>query len=336
MLRRYIYFIGLQDPKAPVSFYCVQGGSGGSIRQSCPGFIDRGVAISNSWPQTASATKYAVQWTYAGSLVPAGSPTPTSVSRLLYSFTLAGNYDVNTPTGCLMALGPANGALVDSFCIARDPANVYGADNFLATAPIVALDARGPGQHTALVATFDMVIFAFDPNNLAAGPLYVINPLAAGTSKSVACDFMSMTSGGSLLIPAWDDNDSKWAAFAVPGVLKIPTYPSLTSSPSPSPTPTPSPLLPAPTAASGLSGGAQAAISIVVIGLAAATGAFLWFGGIAKVQAAFSSYSRVGGSAGFSSSSAGFSSSSYGKATAPTAGAYSSSPPAWRAYNYSS
>ena len=272
--------------------------------------------ISNSWPQTASATKYAVQWTYAGSLVPAGSPTPTSVSRLLYSFTLAGNYDVNTPTGCLMALSPANGALVDSFCIVRDPANAYGADNFLATAPIVALDARGAGQHTALVATFDMVIFAFDTNNLAAGPLYVINPLAAGTSKSVATDFMSMTSGGSLLISAWDDNDNKWAAFAVPGVLKIPTYPSLTSSPSPP--------LPVPTAASGLSGGAQAAISIVVIGLAAAIGAFLWFGGIAKVQAAFSSYSRVGGRAGFSSSSAGFSSSSYGKATAPTAGAYSS------------
>ena len=268
--------------------------------------------ISNSWPQTASATKYAVQWVYAGSLVPAGSPTPSSVARLLFSFTLSGNFDINAPTGCLMTLSPSNGALLDSFCIVRDQAGVYGVDNFLATAPIVAIDARGPGQHTALVATFDMVIYAFDPNNLAAGPLYVINPLKAGASKSVATDFMSMTSGGSLLISAWDDNDNTWAAFAVPGVLKI--------------APVPGPAA----AASGLSGGAKAAIAIVVIGLAAATGAFLWFGGIAKVQAAFSAYSRVGGRGGFSSSSTGFSSSSYSKATAPTAGAYSSIP---RTYN---
>jgi hypothetical protein len=265
-----------------------------------------------------------VQWVYAGSLVPAGSPL-SSVARLLFSFTLSGNYDINAPTGCLMALSPSNGALLDSFCIVRDPAGVYGVDNFLATAPIVAIDARGPGKHTALVATFDMVIYAFDPNNLAAGPLYVVNPLKAFDSKSVATDFMSMTSGGSLLISAWDDNSNTWAAFAVPGVLNIaPLIPT----PTPNPTPVPPP--PASTAASGLSGGAKAAIAIVVIGLAAATGAFLWFGGIAKVQAAFSSYSRVGGRGGFSSSSTGFSSSSYNKATAPTAGAYSSIP---RTYN---
>ena len=295
--------------------------------------------ISNSWPQTASATKYAVQWVYAGSLVPAGSPL-SSVARLLFSFTLSGNFDINAPTGCLMALSPSNGALLDSFCIVRDPAGVYGVDNFLATAPIVAIDARGPGQHTALVATFDMVIYAFDPNNLAAGPLYVYNPLKAGASKSVATDFMSMTSGGSLLISAWDDNDNTWAAFAVPGVLFFPASPTRTPSPppptptrtrtrAPATTPTPT-FVPATTAAAGLSGGAQAAIAIVVIGLAAATGAFLWFGGIAKVQAAFSSYSRVGGRGGFSSSSTGFSSSSYSKAIAPTAGAYSSIP---RTYN---
>ncbi len=307
-------------------FYCVQG-TGGSRGSPCPGFTngDRGAVISNSWPQTASATKYAVQWVYAGSLVPAGSPNPTSVARLLFSFTLSGLYDIKAPTGCLMTLSPANGALLDSFCIARDPDGVYGVDNFLATAPIVALNARGPGQHTALVATFDMVIYAFDPNNLAAGPLYVYNPLAAGSNKSVATDFMSMTSVGSLLISAWDDNDNKWAAFAVPGVLKPPPTPSQT--PTPSLTPPPAP---APTAASGLSGGGKAAIAIVVIGLAAATGAFLWFGGIAKVQAAFSSYSRVGGRGGFSSSSTGFSSSSYSKAIAPSAGAYSSIP---RTYN---
>lgn len=69
---------------------------------------------------------------------------------------------------------------------------------------------------------------AFDPANLAAGPLYRLNPLLPGTSGTVSCDYMSMTAGGSLLLVGWRDDTKMYTAIAIPGALRAP--PSSTSS----------------------------------------------------------------------------------------------------------
>jgi hypothetical protein len=259
-----------------------------------------GVDIKTLWTAVGETTPFPIQWVFAGSIVPGAG---NSVSRLLFSFTLSGSFQPENPTGCVMALSPLTGALLDSYCIPRDLSGAFGVDNFLATAPIVALDARGTGAHTAIVAQFDLIIFAFDPNNLQQGPIYVANPLKAGAADSVATDFLSMTQGGTLIVPAWDDTDKTWSVFAVPGVLKI-----------------------APTngggavASTGLSTGQKAGIAFGVIFAVAGVAAFWYFGGVAKVSAAFSGMS--GG--GYSSVGRPAFSSSYSKATPATASAYSS------------
>lgn len=297
-----VYWVGLKDPVRPAVLYCVLG-AGAQAGQACPGFAGTGkgpgVDIKNLWQAAGQSSPFPIQWVFAGSIVPAGN----AVGRLLFSFTLSGNYQMEAATGCIMALSPASGALLDSYCVPRDPAGVYGVDNFLATAPIVALDARGVGAHTAIVSQFDMITLAFDPNNLAAGPLYAATPLPAGNADSVASDFLSMTAGGTLLIPAWNDDDADWSVYAVPGILKL--------APSGGPT-----------AATGLSGGQKAGIAFGVIFAVGALGAFWWFGGVEKLRGAlggvsFGGSSAVGG-AGFSSSS------SYSRVSAPSASPYKS------------
>lgn len=287
----------------PAVLYCVRG-TGSSRGQACPGFADAGrgpgVDIPNLWTAVGETTPFPIQWVFAGSIVPGAGNV---VSRLLFTFTLSGSFQPENPTGCIMALSPATGALLDSYCIPRDLSGAFGVDNFLATAPVVALDARGTGAHTAIVSQFDLMIFAFDPSNLKQGPLYVANPLKAGAADSVATDFLSMTAGGTLIIPAWDDADKTWSVFAVPGVLAI------------------SPTNGGAVASTGLSAGQKAGIAFGVLFSIAGVAAFWYFGGVAKVSAAFSSlsgggYSSVSRAPGFSSS--------YSKATPASASAYSS------------
>ena len=113
--------------------------------------------------------------------------------------------------------------MVDSFCIPRNMSSYFAATNYLATAPIVALDARGTGAHTALVMQFDVIAYAFDPNSLAQGPLFAVDPLP-GTSKAAATystDYLALTAGGSLVGQSWDDTKNAYTVFAVPGILKF-------------------------------------------------------------------------------------------------------------------
>ena len=301
-----VYWVGLKDTKRPAILYCVRG-TGALAGQACAGFADTGkgpgVDIKNLWGP-GGAFLFPIQWVFAGSIVPNGN----AVGRLLFTFTLQGNYELQAPTGCIMALSPTTGALLDSYCVARDTAGVFGVDNFLATAPIVALDARGVGAHTAVVAQFDMVLLAFDPSNLAAGPLYAAAPLvAAGAADSVASDFLSMTAGGTVLIPSWDDGDKAWSTFAVPGFLKL--------APTNGPT----------AAASGLSSGQKAGVAIGVILALGALGAFWWFGGVGKLRGALAGLSLGGSSYSSGAPAYSSSSSSYARVSAPASSPFAKS-----------
>jgi hypothetical protein len=159
--------------------------------------------------------------------------------------------------------------VLDSYCIPRDSKGQFPDSNFLATAPIVALNARGTGAHTALVSAFDCLIYAFDPMDLKRGPLYVVNPLPAGDKASVASDFLSITSGGTLIIQAWDDTDNEFSMFAVPGVLDKSLAPNQGGS------------------RGGLSAGAAAGVTITVLLLVGVgVGAFIVnSGGVAAAMA---------------------------------------------------
>jgi hypothetical protein len=150
-------------------------------------------------------------------------------------------------SGCLIIISPSSRSITQSVCYSR--ASIIAVQHF-AAAPIVAVDARGVGLHTILVAEFDFTVSAFDPSNLAAGPLYRINPLLPGTAATVSCDYMAMTAGGSLVLNGWRDDTKMYTVIAIPNVLRPPS--SGGNSPSTPKT-------------SGLSPGAAAGVSIVVI-----------------------------------------------------------------------
>ena len=211
--------------------------------------------------------------------------------------------------------------MIDSYCIPRDMSSYFSATNYLATAPIVALDARGTGAHTALVMQFDVIAFAFDPNSLAQGPLYVVDPLPDSSKEaaSYSTDYLALTAGGSLVGQGWDDTKNDFTVFAVPGILKF-----------------------APTngGAAPSSAGKSAAVAIgSIFGVGAVLAAWVWYvGGVAVaggILAGLPGVSHViglvkgGGSgyrmAGASAASApkfSASSSSYGATSSPTAASY--------------
>ncbi len=194
------------------------------------------------------------EWIYSGAILM--NSDSTAVARLLYSFPLAPG--TNEPVGCIMAISPANGQIVDIYCVPRDNSVPEAGANFIATAPLVAMNARGQGLHTAYVGQFDSTIYAFDPTNLAVGPIYTFSPATVVIQATMATDFLTMTAGGTLLFPVWEDDDGEYAVLALPNVNAIP--------PVPTPTPTPAPA----NDTSGLSPGGAAAVAISVLLLAGA------------------------------------------------------------------
>ena len=212
--------------------------------------------------------------------------------RIVYSLTLV--IDLTSepfplePVGCLVGIDPTTGAEVDSYCIPRDEASFYANVNYLATAPIVARDARGPGLHSVYVAQADMVVLAFDPLNLKAGELFRVKGVSKrngnnggvnlAVNATVASDYMSMTGAGTLLIPYWENAEAGKDGY---GVVAIPNINAFVA---PSPSPTPAPAASTAGASTPLSPGGAAGISITVLLLVAA-GAFVAVsGGVAPAM----------------------------------------------------
>ena len=113
--------------------------------------------------------------------------------------------------------------MLDSYCIPRDMTSKIAAYNFLATAPVIAKDARGPGQHTALVAQFDVIVFALDPMNLKQGLIFAVDPLPDPSKEAatISTDFLALSTGGSLICQGWDDTKNEVTIFAIPGILQF-------------------------------------------------------------------------------------------------------------------
>lgn len=208
------------------------------------------------------------------------------------------------PVGCVISIRPSTGALLDSFCVKRDMNNAFFETLYLASAPLVCLNARGTGKHTMAVAQFDGAIFAFDPMNLYLGPLYVADPLTGDNDRmTISTDFLAMTQGGTLVFTGWDDQAGDSTVVGIPGFLAIPATPFVgsptpTTYPNPSPGPSGNANTPAPSNA-----GKDAGIAIgVILGFAALAGVGVWYvGGIAPALALFTSppsYSKMGGLGG--------------------------------------
>lgn len=281
----HIYAIAFegQSPDAKISIYCFMRATGFSCASP---WSDNGIQLQDSFGG------FNPGWIFAGSVVLSADRTKTV--RLLYSFPLAVAAG-NEPTGCIIAIDPATGALVDSYCVPRDTTSPIVDDLFITTGPLVALNARGDGHDVAYVAQFDGTVFAFDPTNLAQGPIAVIRPASFGTSAAtVSSDYLSMTSGGALLFPTWDDVSSKYAIVAIPNINQyLPPY-SPPSPPSPGPDP------------GGISPGAGVAVAVAVLSILGATVAWPIYkaggvdsalnrylgykGGVASIPATMASY----------------------------------------------
>jgi hypothetical protein len=212
--------------------------------------------------------------------------------------------------------------MLDSYCIPRDVSYFFASTNYLATAPVVAKDARGAGAHTALVAQFDIIVFAFDPMNLKRGPLFAVDPFQGSGKEAatISTDYLALTAGGSLVCQGWDDTKSESTIFAIPGILKF-----------------------APTngGGGGASAGTKAAEAIgAVFGVGALIGVWVWWvGGVAVAGGILANLPGIsslvglakggGGGGGFkptasSSSSSSGTASSYGATGSPNAAAYGS------------
>ena len=383
-----IYFTGIgQQVLALDNFnqvFCIDGNKPpvNGLAQSCDGYGDPGLqsgaSLPDLWPRTGSqALKYGIQWIYGGTVVPAADRK--SVDRLLYSMTLSEALDATAPIGCLFSAsttpntvnddGSAGSAMnvLDSYCITRDSSIITSIDNYLASAPVLYINgnsASGNRQGSvAFVIAFDCIIYAFDPRALAAGPLYALNPLASGSSDTVATDYLAVSAGGSLLFSGWDDNDNEYSIWAVPGVTQ-PDNVSPTPSPTPSQGVTPSPIpsspsasrsftstrsaspTPAPAAvagkAAGLGAGAGAGITIAVLVLLGGGGFYFVnaAGGvnalIAKVTGqAPGAYGAFGSNIGLSKPSFGAAYSSV-KAASATSGSSAAAAPVYKAAGYNS
>ena len=194
--------------------------------------------------------------------------------RLIFSNTLVTDLTPGTtePVGCLFAILPDTGAQAEYYCLPRDQSSYVAADNYVATAPLIARGARGgPGLDTVFVALFDATIYAFDPLRLSDGPLFSARPLGVFARATVATDFLAMTDGGTLLFPVWDDDSNDYGVVAIPGMTSA-AAPASSSS--------------ATGQGGGLSPGGAAGVSIVALLLAGLGGA--WFvrkaGGLAAAS----------------------------------------------------
>jgi len=275
---------------------------------------------------TDSFGGFTTSWIYAGAIL--SNDDTRTVDRLIYSFPLT--LAANEPLGCLIAIAPTSGRVMDSYCVPRDPASPIAAENYIATAPLIALNARGQGQHNVYVALWDSTVVAFDPYNLAQGPIFRVFPNSVKREATISSDFLSMTAGGSLLFPVWQDDDNRFGVVAIPGINRMaPTNGGAAAAAS----------------SSGLSSGGAAAVSLVVLGIVGAMVAFPVYraGGInnalekyAGVKGGVRSFSvpsgfssLLGGGAsykpvGFSSSAAGSSSSAASSAPPAFSGGYNS------------
>lgn len=208
---------------------------GGAV---CPGFPDD-LPLALDGVPTA--------WWYGGAVVPSTSDS-SKVARLLYTVDVATE---SSPEhiGCLVAISPLNGGILEYYCVARDTNGRSQATNFLATAPVVAIDSRGSGYHTAFVAQYDSIVLAFDPMNLAAGPLATLDPIpAGGVGITITADYLTITNAGSIITVGWrvGTSDSEFMVQAIPLALSY------------------VPKVPTP-AAPGLSPGAAAGVAITVL-----------------------------------------------------------------------
>ena len=233
-------------------------------------------------------------------------------------------------TGCLASIDAeiGGGVLADWFCVKRDMTSAKRDSNYLATSPLIALNARGAGKHTLFVMQWDTVVLALDPSNLKGGLLYALDPLPNQDEITIATDFLAMTARGTLLWEGWDSTQKDATILALPGVLNCPPGACGSAPGGPGP--------------SANSAGRSAGIAIGVIGgLGVAIGGFVWWaGGVAAALALVSGACAVrsggggGGSfgkgAGFGQaysavSSSGLSSSSSGSAGAKASTGFSSS-----------
>lgn len=281
----------------PVTIDCVNPRNG----QPCAGWTAAGVTIVDNFDG------YPLNWCFTGALLP--NPSRSAVDRLLY--TITAEPQGGNPAGCIFAVNPNNGAVIDLYCFPQ-PTDGSAAIQFLSTAPLIAWNARGTGAHTVFVGQFDFTVYALDPYNLAAGPLYVMNPMPAGDRATISADYLAMTPGGSLLIAGWRDDDQEYVIVAIPNALSAPVSPARSGD--------------------GLSAGANAAIALSVLGVAGA-GAFLYFkkgvnfstlAASAKAANPFGGgYSSIG-KAGGSSASTPFSGASASASTYQSGGTSSS------------
>ena len=300
--------------------HCVDGDTG----HPCAGWPAKGVPFEEVF-KTADGKVYNSSWVYGGA---AYFNADFDLQRIIYSVTLDVDFTNEPfpiePTGCLVAISPNTGAELDFYCIPRDETSFYANVNYLATAPIVARNARGFGLSSVYVAQADMTVLAFNPLNLTAGPLFSVRPTATrhgsvglSPNATVAADYMAMTAAGTLVIPYWEYIEAGQGGY---GIVAIPNINSFVA-PSPSPAPAPSGNSASGGAGGGVGPGGAAGISVAVILLAA--GAFVFVSGgvrpaLERLTGAASSsaasllgrpapakYAFVGGSSYGSTSSAG-------------------------------
>lgn len=303
-----IFVMGFKDnaPASRVSFKCIQAAGGAS----CSGWPVNGQPLADNFGGFTS------EWIYGGAAVPDNARS--SLQRIIYTVNVA--TAVGSPMGCIIAMSPVNGGRMETWCLPR-PANSL---SYIASSPLVALDARGKGAHTVFFLDFNANIYAMDAMNLGGGLLYSYNPIPAGDPATLSSDYLTMCGGGTLVFPVWRDAPiNEFAAVAVQNVLSAPA----SSGP----------------ASGGLSSGASAAIAITVLGMAGAGALYYKRGGtfaslpgdtisaattakdwvMSKVSGG-SSYKVV--SAASTGSSSGFASSGgYGSVSASSSSSYQSS-----------
>jgi hypothetical protein len=279
---------------------------------------DTGINCPGTWPALVATALdgYATGWWYAGALVP--SVSGSTINRLLYTVNL-GNTSPNQPVGCMVALNPLTGSALEHYCVPRDMFGRDAALNFLATAPVVYVNARGAGLHTAFVVQYDSIVLAFDPANLAAGTMYARDPIKPGDKVTCSTDYLTVAHSGALLYVGWREGttDSEFVVTAVRGVAALPT---------PTPLPASSTATPG-----GLSPAAAGSVSVFVL-LGVAAGAFVYrSGGVSNAMdksglSGFASKAQTFVTGGgkyqrvnpYASSAKTFSSGSYGSTSSST------------------
>lgn len=252
----------LYDPFSRRIFAVAFEGEANDYRIAIYCYFTTGSSCSYPWSDTGvqindNFNSFQTIFVYAGAVVV--NADETGIDRLLYSFPLM--IASNEPVGCIIAISPANGAVIDSYCIPRDPASSIAAYNYVATGPLVAMNARGQGMHNVYVGLFDSTIVALDPYNLAGGILFQAVPNTILNEATIAADFLSMTAGGTLVYPVWNDDDNgRYSVIAIPGINNFIPDPPIPSNNAPTTT--------------GLSSGGAAGVSITVLIL---VGAFIAF-----------------------------------------------------------